>query len=522
MQLPNAPYKILALAPFAMAPSQPWHQAPLPVDRHSLDDAMQVMTIAGYLPLESELCPARGLDLHFDNLKSLHPDGMVRSIPYLAMLMAAKEFIIQARRNGEHAAQILGELRQRWPDLPAINLKDSAPKPNAAKSSSSLDNLLDMVALPGQDQSQKPVDQDETRQIDTLLQKVLNEIFDWSAFRQMEAAWRGLRLLLQQGIDETGPVVEIVPIDPESLASTLEAIAPLMINHPPSLVLLDLPFDNSPLAMERLTTVAQWADTVMAPLIAWTSPSFLHIDNWDQLSTLPFLPNHLDQPAYAKYQKLRQSPEGHWIGLTCNRFLIRYPYGSENMPRSVAFTETSLPWVAPIWALGTLIAQSVSQTGWPTHLTHRQQFNIQDLALHSPAGLSPMAVEANINRDRQDQFIRSGLTPVVSERDTAFVPQAVSLSGASLAYQLLICRMTQFLFWCKDNLPAETEPSILETQLRLAFQVLSEQSRPPAFESVTISTGRPNGEGRIPVNISIVPSGSVLPSRQPIEMTLDW
>jgi hypothetical protein len=96
------------------------------------------------------------------------------------------------------------------------------------------------------------------------------------------------------------------------------------------------------------------------------------------------------------------------------------------------------------------------------------------------------------------------------------------LSGASLAYQLLICRMTQFLFWCKDNMPAETEPSILETQLRLAFQVLSEQSRPPAFESVTISTGRPNGEGRIPVNISIVPSGSVLPSRQPIEMTLDW
>ena len=82
--------------------------------------------------------------------------------------------------------------------------------------------------------------------------------------------------------------------------------------------------------------------------------------------------------------------------------------------------------------------------------------------------------------------------------------------------------MTQFLLWCKDNLPAETEPSHLEAQLRLAFQVLSEQSRPPAFESVTISTAPPNSEGRIPVNISIIPDGSVLASRQAIEMGLYW
>ncbi len=523
MQLPNAPYKILALAPFTMAPSQPWLQAPLPVDRQSLDDAMQAMTINGYLPLESELCPARGLDLLFDNLKSLHPDGMVKSISYLAKLMAAKEFVIKARKNGEHATQILDELRHRWPDLPAINLKDSAPtKSSAAKSSSSLDNLLDMVALPGQDQGQKPVNQDETRQFDAIVQKVLSTLFEWPAFRQMEAAWRGLRLLLQQGIVGAGAAVQIVPIQPENLSSTIDAITPLIIDQPPDVVLLDLPFDNSALAMERLATVARWAATMMTPLIAWAPASFLQIDNWDQLVTLPFIPNHVAQPAYAKYQKLRQSADGHWVSLTCNRFLVRYPYGPENKPRSVNFAETTLSWVPPIWAIGTLIAQSVSQTGWPTHLTHRQKFNIQDLALQHPPGIPPMVVEANFDRDRQDQFIRAGLTPLVSERDTAFVTQAVALSGTALAYQLLICRMTQFLLWCKDNLPAETEPAILQTQLKLAFQVLSEQSRPPAFESVTIFTGPPDNEGHIPITISIVPSGSVLPSRQPIEMMLDW
>ena len=190
MQLPDSPYKILALAPFTLTASQPWQQAPLPVDRQSLDDSMQAMTITGYLPLESDLCPARGLDLHFDNLKSLHPDGMLKSIPYLANLMTAKEFIVQARKNSEPATQIMGELRQRWPDLPPIHLKDRAPKTGAPVPSGSLDKLLDMVALPGQDQGIKAVDQDETRQIDALLQKVLNEIFEWPAFRKMEAAWR--------------------------------------------------------------------------------------------------------------------------------------------------------------------------------------------------------------------------------------------------------------------------------------------------------------------------------------------
>jgi len=524
MQLPNAPYKILALAPFTLDASRQWQQAPLGVDRQSMDDAIRAMAVTGYLPIENDLCPSRGLHLHFDNLKSLHPDGLLKATPYLTQLTAAKDLIIQARKNGEHATQIIGRIRQQWPELPDIHLEDVAPKSRAPESSSALDNLLDMVALPGQDPKQIPVNQDETSQIDALLQKVLDAVFQWPAFRRMEAAWRGLRLLLQQGggDSETKATVEIVPIHPESLADTLKAITAMTYAQPPSVILLDLAFDASPLSLKRLATVAQWAATLMVPLIAWVPAAFLQIDDWGQIDTLPFLPNHISQSPYAKYQNLRQSADGHWISLACNRFLIRYPYGPENKPRSVSFTETSNPWISPVWALGTLIAQSVCQTGWPTQLTHRQKFNLQDLALQHTDGHALSSVEANFDRNRQDQFIRAGLTPLVSERDTAYVTQSVTLSGSSLAYQLLISRLSQFLLWCKDNLPSETEPSMLETQLRLSFQVLNEQNRPPAFESVTISTGPPNGEGRIPVNILIIPSGSLLPSRQTIEMGINW
>ncbi len=522
MQLPNSPFKILALAPFTMDSSLPWFQAPVCVDRHTLDDAMQAVNITGYLNLESGICPARGLELRYDTFKSLHPDGMAKTIPHIARLMAAKEFILQARKKGERAGQILEQLHQKWPDLPPIDLKDRAPQPNKSKSSSSLDNLLDMVALPGGDQGQKPAPKEETRQIDTLLENIFNAIFQLPAFGKMEAAWRGLRLLLQQGGGQTNVQVEIVPIHTDTLETTLDAIAPLIMDQLPSAVLLDIPFDNTALAMERLAKTAQWAATLMVPVIAWIPAAFFQIGEWEALSALPFLPNHTAQTSYAKYQKLRRSAEGNWISLACNRFLIRYPYGLENRPRSVVFNEASLPWTSPVWAVATLIAQSVRHTGWPTHLTRSKQINIQDLALHGTKNPPPMVVEARLDRDRRDQLIRSGLTPLASERDTAFVTRAVCISGSSLAYQLLTARVTRFVLWCKDNLPAETEPSALEMQLGLAFQVLSEQSRPPAFASAAITAGQPDDAGRIPVRITVTPSAVILPSKQKIQLEMNW
>ena len=521
MQLPDSPYRILALAPFTLDVGQPWHQAPLHVDRQDPDAAMRAMAIQGFFPLDRELCPEQGLPLRFSQFKSLHPDGMIKSIAYLDHLLAAKTYILQARKKGECATDILAGLQQQWPDLPGFALNDRAAKAQAASGPNSLDNLLEMVALPGEKSEQAASDPQETAQIDRLLQQILTALFEWPAFRKMEVAWQGLRLLLQQGVGDS-VAVEIVPVHPETLEQTLESLSAQILDRLPSLVLLDLPFDSSPVSLARLAQTAQWAATLMVPVVAWAPASFFQIQDWDQLSGLPFLPHHLDQAAFAKYRSLCQSNEGHWLGLTCNRFMMRFPYGAENAPRHQVFNEVSKPWIAPVWALGTLVAQSVRQTGWPTHLTHHQQFRIVDLALDQRPDRPPVVVEIPLNRDRQDQCLRTGLTPLVPERDSAFFTQAVSISGITMAHQLLICRLAQFLLWCREHLPAEDDPARLETQLRLAFQVLGEQSRPPAFAEVTIRAHQPGSDGRLPVHFSIVPDRSVLPSRQPLVLELNW
>ena len=521
MQLPESPYRILALAPFTLDAGQPWCQAPLHVDRQDPDAAMRALAIQGFFSLDKALCPEQGLSLHFSHFKSLHPDGMIKSIAYLDHLLSAKTYILQARKRGERAADIIAGLQQQWPDLPRLALKDRAAKTQAASSSNSLDNLLEMVALPGERGEQTASDPRETAQIDRLLQQILATLFKWPAFRKMEAAWQGLRLLLRQGAGDS-VAVEIVPVHPETLALTLEGLTARVMDRLPSLVLLDLPFDSSPLSLARMAQTAQWAATLMVPVVAWAPASFFQINDWNQLSGLPFLPHHLDQASFAKYRSLCQSSDGNWLALTCNRFMIRFPYGAENAPRHLDFNEVSKPWIPPVWAFGTLVAQSVRQTGWPTHLTQHQQFRIEDLALDQRPDRTPVGVEICLDRDRQDQCLRSGLTPLVPERDSAFFPQAVSISGITMAHQLLICRLAQFLIWCQENLPAEDDPARLETQLRLAFQVLSEQSRPPAFAEVTVRAHQPASDGRIPVHFSIMPDHSILSSREPLVLEVNW
>lgn len=524
MQLPQSPFKILALGPFHMNPNDIWSQAPLTVDRQSIDESMQAMQIGCFLPLPSDICPEGGLDLRFSTIKSLHPDGVVQKHDFFNHLKSAADFISESRKNGLTPDRIINELRLRWPDLPPIKVKDAAPRQRARRKAGALDNLLDMVALPDQAQDQAPVFKEEKDEINALFQKALAALFSLPGFRRMEAAWRGLRLMLQQGVTDNEVKIEIVPVHAERLEATIDNLAPLVIHQLPSAILLDLPFDNSPLAMERLAYVAQWASSMMVPVIAWSPASLLQIQSWSELPTLPFIPHHMEGGPYAKYRKLRESAEGNWIALTCNRFLVRYPYGPDNKPRKAPFVEKALPWISPVWAAGTLIAKSVCRTGWPTHLTHIRQVHLEDLAMHTPLNHPPMAVETLIDRDRLDQLHRTGLSPLGAEggRDTAFLSKAVCLSGHSLTHQLLACRVTQFLLWCKDNLPSETNPEALQAQLRLAFQVMSEQTQPSGFESMDISTGQPNDQGRIPVHIAVTPSSTVLPSRQPIEMDLDW
>lgn len=521
MQFRPLPFKILSMAPFGPN-NGPWTQPPVPVDNMDLDAAMDNLRICNYFSLPIELCPAGGVEIRFSKLKDFHPDTILQNNSFLAQLLEAKNYLTDPK-NRTLSAYEKNQGLKKWSDLPLIQIQ-SEKKDSKTHSTHTLDNILDMVALPGERPGPSPKFQTGSAQIDDILQQVLSHIFTHEDFRTSETAWRGLKLLLQQGAGASDIKLEIVPVTLDTLEETLDNLMPNLIHHLPSLILIDLPFDNSPRCIGLLEKIATFSETLMVPALVWITPRFLQMDSWDDLKKLPFLPHFLEEPVFAKWRGLKNQPAANWLAVTCNRFLARYPYGNENTPRKFPFYESLPLWAGPVWAASCLIAQSFSKTGWPTRFTHWQDIKVEDLALDTGSATQPIPTQVSFTEDRIDQFRRAGIMPLaaIPNKDIVFTPTETTMGGAPLSYQLFVSRVTQFILWCRDNFPKDLSEDELEKGLRQAFSRFWEFSGHTGPENLEITVGRRNSDDRIPLHIALQPSRKILPSGEIIQLEFSW
>lgn len=521
MQSTPMPFKILALAPFRLD-DEIWTQPPVSIDNMDLDPVMDELGISFYLPISADLCPAGGLDIKFSKLKDFHPDALVQNNSFLSHLLDAKSYLTGTKTRNLSAQEKIQGLKQ-WPDLPSIQIT-SEKKDSKPPLTRTVDNILNMVALPGESPGPSPKFHTELAQIDSILQQVLSHIFTLENFRASETAWRGLKLLLQQSAGDSNVKLEIVPATLSTLEETLDNLTANLIHNLPSLILIDLPFDNSPFCIKLLERISRLAEILLVPAMVWITPRFLQIDVWNDLNKLPFLPHFLEEPAFAKWRGLKSQSPANWLTVTCNRFLLRYPYGGENMPRKFQFHEHLQLWTGPVWAAACLIAQSFIKTGWPTRFTDWQDIKIDDLALDTKSAPRPIPTEALFTEDRIDQFRRSGIMPLATmqNKDVAFVPAETTMGGGSLSYQLLVSRITQFILWSLDNFPKELGAVELEEGLRRAFSLFWGKSGHEGPDNLEISAGHPGPDNRIPLRIALQPSRKILPSGEKIVLEFSW
>jgi type VI secretion system protein ImpC len=523
MKIPAIPFKILALAPF-LGPDYPvWDKPPLSVAPDDPDRVIEDIGPTCTVALPSDLYPDKHIELKLKRLKDLHPDNMVRNIPALQNLGEAKDWIKAAGKNNLSADQINNRLAQ-WPNLPPIRI-ETIPQKTQSPSRDSLDKILDMVALPDANSGLPSGTQAAARQIDTIIQKILKHIFLDVNFRRLEASWRGLHLLLRQlNAGDSDIRIEIVPVSDDSLNDTLAALAVEMIDALPSLILVDLPFDSSPRNLEFLEKVAQFSETLLVPAITWIQAQFFHIDSWQDIRSLAFLPHYLEKATFARWQSFKKTPSARWLTITCNRIAARYTYGKDNQPRRIPFEEKHPAWISPVWGIGALISRSVIEMGWPTRFTDWQTIRLEDLPLNTEDPQKPLPVQTNFDRGRIDQFIRSGIIPfaAVQGKDIAFVPAETTAAGISLGYQLLVSRITQLLLWCRDRFEKGIKGADLEAELKQAFKLFWEASGHPDPESLEIQTGKTDPDGRIPVRIVLKPSRQILASRDEVALDFLW
>ena len=528
MQTPFMPFKILAVAPFQITGEILENPLPVPVNRASLDDAMAGMNVRLRIPIPSELCPAGVLDFQFTKLKDFHPDGLVQTNPFLSHLMEAGQFLSEAQTKKLSEPELRERMKQ-WPDLPEIRLSFENPasgeKTSQTASSDALDNILNMVAMPGASSADSSLSPSGTTQIDAILEKVLTHIFEDKGFRAAESAWRGLSLLLHQAASEADDVAfEIVTATINSLDGLLTGLTVGLIDRLPSLIIIDLPFDNSPFCTGLLEKIVTFSETLMIPAMVQASSRFMHLDSWNDMQRLSFIPHHLQQPMFAKWQALKKQDAANWLAVTCNRFLVRYPYGPDNSPRKSDFKETQLPWAGTVWAVAGLMVQSHLKTGWPTRFTQWKNFKIENLALHPGDAFGVIPTETLFDENRLDQMARAGIMALAAakNKDTVFLSHDTAVTGISFAYQLFLSRITQLVLWCKDNLPDELSGEVLEKSVKTAFARFWEKNGRLLPENFQITVGRSDADNRIPMRIDFHPSRDILPRGEHVVMDFFW
>ena len=521
MQSPSLPFKVLALGPFTLQEKKDYLREPIRVDQNHPDQVIEKLNLSLSISLPQNLCRWDHLSLDLKRFKDFHPDSLIENHPSLKNLLEAKKFAEESKTRGLAEEEIYQRLK-KWPGLPV----EIRFEPTRAREeiSSPVDDILKMVAMPGEGPASPPGSQPFATQMNLVLQQILGQVFSDPDFRNLESTWQGLQFLMKQKGADENITFEFVPVSLDSLEETLNHLLPCLVEDLPSLILFDLPFDQSPRSLDLLEKVALFSETLLTPCLCWITPKFLYLNQWEELGRLPFLPHYFDEPAFAKWRRLKGLPSAKWMVLTCNRFLVRYPYGPDHRPKWVGFDESDFLWVSPVWAAGSLVLQSLHKTGWPTRFTEWQNMRLGDLALHLVDANRSIPTETNFSDERIGQFIRGGITPLVSplNKDFAFIPKETTSGGSSLGYQLFLSRITRFLFWCKDHFEKDLDPGLLEQNLKKAFSLFWERSGALIPNSLEISVNRQKGGQSIVVKIVVEPSRQMLPSQEKVEFELSW
>jgi len=521
MQISSLPFKVLIFAPF-LGPQNTAREPKMVRIENHLDEAMEDLNPSVYVQIPTKLHPAGGLELSFRRLKDFHPAEIIASNSHFKQMVEAGKFLEKARLERLSKEVILKKMAD-WPEL-SLSIDASADKPAVAvNSDQTIERILSQVAL-SDDSGKTGFIESLLSQLNSLLEQALTAIFSDQTFRRLESCWRGLQFLTAGQVGGKNPSYAIVPVSMDTLQATLTDLTNELIQDLPSLILIDLGFDNSPRSIELLNQIAFFSETLMVPSICWATPEFLHIDHWQKLDKLPYLPHYLDDSVYAKWNHLRDLPAGKWLTVTCNRFLSRARYGRQNPAGGLPFEERDEPWLSPVCGLGRLLMQSLAATGWPTRFTDWQNIRLENLALTTNETGPVTPTETSFSEERISQLLKGGLLPLVPFRgkDLVFTPAETTVAGTSLCYQLLLSRLVHWVLWCKDHFEADLSVTELEHRLKTALIRFWEETSAKIPENLGISVSPAVGEKPVMVAIHLRPSPQVLPGGEEISLEFTW
>lgn len=196
---------------------------------------------------------------------------------------------------------------------------------------------------------------------DGTLDQVLHE----PRTQRLEAAWRGLALLLAHAGE---PVrVEALSLPRASLVERFrEAVhgPELIAAEPVSLVVLDYDFTHRAADLAALGSLAAMAAELQAPVVANAGAGFFDLRFLVQAGAVQDIARRLESPAHAGWQAFQKHDDARWVCLTLNRFLLREPWKLGDWAEACSDSNPdSYLWGRGVWLVAAAVARSVRAHG---------------------------------------------------------------------------------------------------------------------------------------------------------------
>jgi type VI secretion system protein ImpC len=454
-EIENPPFRILVLGDWSGDADKKTfgNRRPFEIDRDNFDEVL-----ARYHPrLELEQSDETSLTLEFRSLDDFHPDQIFRQLPMFERLRDLRKRLLSSSEFRSAAEEVRSWFQV---DEPAKTEKQM-PEPSGSEGSV-LDAILSGAPVPAKPKVASDqvaalikdlvrphlVSVDESEQaallaaVDAATSDLMRRILHDHKFQALEAAWRGLYLLVRRAETSTELKICLFDANKEELTEDLRSVSDLSGSNTYKLLVREpietaeqwtaiaanyafLPVKDDVATLVRIAKICAAAD---APFISHIRPEVLGLSSLYGNEDPAGWRLADDSDASKLWAVLRGIPEAAYLGMTIPRFLARLPYGRETEPLET-FQFEEFPdepdhdkylWSNASFIAALLLAKSFAAYGW--QMDGRIVEDVEDLPLHvykskGETVFQPCA-EVLLTETGCEQLMEKGLMPLVSFKNT--------------------------------------------------------------------------------------------------------
>ena len=189
-------------------------------------------------------------------------------------------------------------------------------------------------------------------EIDRQIGLQVDEIIHNEKFQQLEAAWKGLRYLVDRSDSSKGVIIDVLDVSKNQLQQSFKGVPLIQSDFyekvhdraydqagadPYSAIVTNYEFDRSAGDMKLLTNLSKVSAACHAPMIGSIGYEFFGKDSMESFLKIPDLKAHMKLEEYTLWNAFRKTPDSRYVGLTFPRFLLREPYGPDSPETTRSF-----------------------------------------------------------------------------------------------------------------------------------------------------------------------------------------